>query len=147
MRQPPAPGAGLAHSDTAVVVSSVEHAASHETRSDQAPLPDRVKTEDFSVVTSEHRPDAGIVHAIKKTYCVHPVLPHLSSCWLFKVGSFSWPLVCPPSKNLLLRYTVSGQLPHPVHPNKSFLGPLLGPPPGPPNKYTVSSSSRSHWCR
>lgn len=140
MRQPPAPRAGLALSNTAVVVCGVEHAASYETRSDQAPLPDWVETEDFSVVTSEHRPNAGIVHAIKKAYCVHPVLPHLSSCWLFKVGSFSWPLVCSPSKNLLLRYTVSGQLPHPVHPNKSFLGPLLGPPPGPPNKYTVSLS-------
>lgn len=93
-------------------------------------MPDRIERKDSSVVTSEHRPDAGIVHAIKKTYCVPPVLPHLSS-WLFKVGSFSWPLVCPPQQVAVEMHSLRKR-PHPVHPNKSFLCPVLGPLLGPP---------------
>ena len=109
-RGPGVVGASLAHSDTGPggllfrICSFTCRSASGK-----APLC-RIgsRGEDSSVIMSEHRPEAGIVQAIKKTYCVHPVLPNLSSRWLFRMDSFSRALVHPPSKEEVLRYPVTG---------------------------------------
>lgn len=107
-RGPSIVGASLAHSDTGPggllfrICSFTCRSAS-----DKAPLC-RIgsRGEDSSVIMSEHRTEAGIVQAIKRTYCVHPVLPDLSSCWLFRMDSLSRPLARPPPKEEVLRYPV-----------------------------------------